>query len=353
MSPIPPRPPVPDIVFATSVTPSDTSSSIVLDLPRGEQIRIGRIRVEASDDIVYATRDTDLGQRLELALDLLVAQTEAAKPLVVYLTGGGFVISPKEGAAERRRYVAEAGYAVASVRYRTVMDGATYADGVADVKSAIRFLRAHAARYGIDPRRVAVWGESAGGYLAAMTGATSGIERFEAADDPDCSSDVQAVVDLFGPSDLLSIAADFDQAAQRAHSAPGIPAAAYVFGPGAGGRALADDPAAVALADPAAYVRPGTPPFLLFHGSLDTMVSPSQTLLLHTALRAQGVESTRYVLTGAGHGDLGFLGDPESGLPWTTRETMDRIVEFLDRTLKSPQRADRRARQGNIRVTPQ
>jgi len=116
VSPIPPRPPVPDIVFATSVTPSDTSSSIVLDLPRGEQIRIGRIRVEAYDDIVYATRDTDLGQRLELALDLLVAQTEAAKPLVVYLTGGGFVISPKEGAAERRRYVAEAGYAVASVR---------------------------------------------------------------------------------------------------------------------------------------------------------------------------------------------------------------------------------------------
>jgi len=335
MSPVPRRPPVPDIVFATSVAPSDTSSSIVLGLPQGEQIRTGRIPVETRDEIVYATRAAGAGQRLELSLDLLVPRTGDAKPLVVYLPGGGFVISQKEGAAERRRYVAEAGYAVASVRYRTIMDGATYADGVADVKSAIRFLRAHAARYGIDARRVAVWGESAGGYLAAMTGATNGIGRFEAADSPGHSSDVQAVIDLFGPSDLLNIAADFDEAAQRAHAAPGIPASAYVFGPDGAGRALADDPAAVALADPATYVRPGTPPFLLFHGTLDTMVSPSQTLLLHRALRARAVESTRYVLTGAGHGDLGFLGDTESGLPWTTRETMDRIAGFLDRTLKS------------------
>jgi acetyl esterase/lipase len=334
MPPIPRRPPVPDIVFATSVAPSDTSSSIVLGLPRGEQIRTGRIPVETRDDVVFATREAGAG-RLELSLDLLAPRTGEARPLVVYLPGGGFVISPKEAAAERRRYIAEAGYAVASVRYRTIMDGATYADGVADVKSAIRFLRAHAAHYRVDARRVAVWGESAGGYLAAMTGATNGIARFEAADNPGHSSDVQAVIDLFGPSDLLHIAADFDEAAQRAHAAPGIPASAYVLGPSGAGRALADDPAAVALADPATYVRPGTPPFLLFHGTLDTMVSPSQTLLLHSVLRARGVESTRYVLTGAGHGDLGFLGDTETALPWTTRETMDRIAGFLDRTLKS------------------
>ena len=81
-------------------------------------------------------------------------------------------------------------------------------------------------------------------------------------------------------------------------------------------------------------MRPGTPPFLLLHGSADTLISPSQTLLLHEALLADGVESTRYVLTGAGHGDLGFLGDQEAVLPWTSRETMDLIVEFLDRKLK-------------------
>ena len=335
MSQSPQQPPPPEIVFATSVADGDTSTSIVLDLPEGEQISTGRIAVETYPDVVYATRDLGAGRSLELAVDLLVPQTDEAKPLVLFLSGGGFVVSPKEAALERRRYVAEAGYVVASARYRTIMDGATYADGVADVKSAIRFLRAHAARYGIDPARVAVWGESAGGYLAAMTGASNGVDRFETPDNPDHSSDVQAVVDQFGPSDLLNLAADFDEAARRAHAAPGTPAAAYVFGPSPDGRgrALADDPAAVALADPATYVRSGTPPFLLFHGSRDTMISPSQTLLLHTALRAHGVESTRYVLTGAGHGDLGFMGDEKSGLPWNTQQTMGLIVDFLNARL--------------------
>ena len=213
------------------------------------------------------------------------------------------------------------------------MDGATYVDGVADVRSAIRFLRAHAEEYGLDASRVAVWGESAGGYLAAMIGVTRGIERFDAHGDADQSSDVQAVIDLFGPSDLLKVAADFDDAAQLANAAPGVPMSAYVFGPGVG-KSLADDPAAVAKADPAQYVRPGTPPFLLFHGSADTLISPSQTLLLHDMLLANGIDSTRYVLTGAGHGDLGFLGDDEAVLPWTTVQTMDLIVDFLNRKLK-------------------
>jgi acetyl esterase/lipase len=331
--PPPGPPPAPEIVLATSVAPSDTSTSVVLDFPRGPQIQTGRVDVETHQDLVFATRETADGRPLELALDLLVPRTPGPKPIVVYLTGGGFVVSPKEGAPERRAYVAEAGYAVASVRYRTVLDGATYVDGIADVKSAIRFLRARAADFGLDASRVAVWGESAGGYLAAMTAATWGIERFDTADHEDQSSEVSAVIDQFGPSDLLKTAADFDEAAQRANLAPGNPASGYVFGSGSA-KSLADDPAAVAEADPAHYVRPGTPPFLLFHGSADTLISPSQTLLLHEALRANGVESTRYVLTGAGHGDLGFLGDHEAVLPWTTRETMDRIVEFLDRKLK-------------------
>ena len=115
----------------------------------------------------------------------------------------------------------EAGYAVASVRYRTILDGATYVDGVADVKSAVRFLRARAADFGLDASRVAVWGESAGGYLAAMTGTTWGVGEFETGDHDDQSSEVSAVIDLFGPSDLLKTADDFDEAAQRANLAPG------------------------------------------------------------------------------------------------------------------------------------
>lgn len=78
------------------------------------------------------------------------------------------------------------------------------------------------------------------------------------------------------------------------------------------------------------------PAFLLFHGTADKLVSPSQTLLLHNALRAKGVNSTRYVLTGAGHGDMPFImGDARAGHPWSTQKVMDLIVTLLDKHLKS------------------
>jgi len=78
-----------------------------------------------------------------------------------------------------RTFVAEAGFVVASIQYRTITDGATYADSLIDVKSAIRYLRAHADAYGIDPDHIAVWAESAGGYLAAMAGVTSNLKSFD------------------------------------------------------------------------------------------------------------------------------------------------------------------------------
>jgi acetyl esterase/lipase len=101
---------------------------------------------------------------------------------------------------------------VASIDYRTASDGATYKDAISDVKSAIRYLRAHSDRYGIDPNKVAVWGQSAGGYLAAMTGVTNALEQFEGDGNLGQSSVVQAVVDEFGASDLSKVASDYDPA---------------------------------------------------------------------------------------------------------------------------------------------
>jgi len=74
---------------------------------------------------------------------------------------------------------------------------------------------------------------------------------------------------------------------------------------------------------------------VLFHGSADNLVSPSRTLLVHNALRAKGVDSTRSVLTGAGHGDLSFLGNAKARLPWSTQKVMNLIVSFLDKQLGS------------------
>ena len=145
---------------------------------------------------------------------------------------------------------------------------------------------------------------------------------------------MQAVVDKFGASDLARIADDFDGAARDFATQPDNPRARYAGVP-AGGSVLTD-PDAVAEANPINYVRPGAPPFLLLHGTADTIISPSQTLLLHTALRAAGVPSTRYLLEGANHGDLVFLGDPDAGLPWSTEAVMDRAVGFLRSRLAVP-----------------
>jgi len=328
-----PGPPM--LVLATSIAPSDTATSTLLTDVTGPQIQLGRTPLDRHPDVEYATPTGPDGQPLPLRLDLLVPRTEdrteGRAPLVVYVTGGGFILADKTNGLKLRSYLAESGYAVASIEYRTVLNGATYADGVADVKAAVRYLRAHAEQYRIDADRVGLWGESAGGYVVSMVGVTNGLAEFEVGAHLDQSSAVQAVVDKFGPSDLARIGDDFDAAARDFTTQPDNAHARYA-GVAAGGSVLTD-PAAVARANPITYVSRDAPPFLILHGNADTIISPSQTLLLHTALRAAGASSTRYVLDGANHGDLAFLGDPDAGLPWSTEEVMDRIVEFLESRL--------------------
>jgi acetyl esterase/lipase len=282
-------------------------------------------------------------------MDILVPQISGKRPLVIYVSGGGFAVSTKEAALDQRTYVAEAGFVVASIQYRTALDGAIYSDSVADVKSAIRYLRAHADEYGIDKRKVAIWGESSGGYLVAMAGLTHGWKRFDRGDNLDQSSEVRAVVDKYGPSDMSKIAADFDAATQAYWSTPGIPTALYINGPDST-ESLIEDPTAHTIANPLSYVRASDPPFtdagdaphvrasdppfIFFHGNKDQFVSPSQTLILHNALVAAAVDSTRYVVNGANHGDLTLLGgDPSAALPWTSTDVMGLIVDFLEKQL--------------------
>ena len=133
-----------------------------------------------------------------------------------------------------------------------------------------------------------------------VVGTTNRVEGFDVGDNLE-SSTVQAVIDQFGPSDLARTAADFDATFQTVWSSPGSPTAQWVHGPGTT-KAITDHPSAVARANPAGYVDRSDPAFLLLHGDNDRLVSPRQTLL--NALRARRVDSTRYVLRGANHGDL-------------------------------------------------
>jgi acetyl esterase/lipase len=318
-----PKPPI-----AASVAPSDTSSSIVIRPDRNDQIQCGKSPIKSIDDVVYAAPKLPAGKSTSLKMDILIPEPVRKRTVVVYVPGGGFVIAAKESALNLRTYIAEAGFAVASVQYRTTRDGANYRDGVEDIKSAIRYLRANAGKYGIDAAVVAVWGESAGGYLASMVGVTNHDGAFEAGANLNQSSDVQGVIDDFGASDISKIAADFDAVTQRAiYTNEGL---VQYIGKASDGSTI-DFSIATTAANPLKYIHANAPPFLIFHGNHDRMVSPSQTLILHDALVATGVPSTRYVVEGAGHGDLSFMGDTRSGLLWSTNQVMNMIVNFLDR----------------------
>jgi acetyl esterase/lipase len=318
-----PKPPV-----AASVAPSDTSTSIVIRPDRNDQIQCGKTPIKTIEDVVYAAPKLANGKSISLKMDLLIPEPARKRTVVVYVPGGGFVVAAKESALNLRTFVAEAGFAVASVQYRTTRDGANYRDGVEDVKAAIRYLRANADKYAIDANTVAVWGESAGGYLAAMVGVTNRNGAFEAGANLKQSSDVQGVIDDFGASDISKIAADFD--AVTRHAIDTNEGLVQYIGKAPDANTL-DPSIATTAANPLKYIQPGAPPFLIFHGNQDRMVSPSQTLILHDALVAAGVQSSRYVVDGAAHGDLSFMGDTQSGLLWSTNKVMNLIVGFLNR----------------------
>jgi acetyl esterase/lipase len=318
-----PKPPI-----AASVAPSDTSTSTVIQPDRNDQIQCGKTPLKFIENVVYAAPQLPNGKSTSLKMDLLIPEPVRKRTVVLYVPGGGFVVAAKEGALNLRTYVAEAGFAVVSVQYRTTRDGANYREGVEDIKAAIRYLRANADKYGIDANAVAVWGESAGGYLAAMVGVTNDNSSFAAGANPNQSGDVQGVIDDFGASDISKIAADFDAATQHAiYTNEGI---IDYIGKASDAKIL-DSGIATTAANPLRYIQTNAPPFLIFHGNQDRMVSPSQTLILHDALVARGVCSTRYVVDGAAHGDLSFMGDDQSGLLWSTNKVMNLIVDFLNR----------------------
>jgi acetyl esterase/lipase len=314
------------IPISSQPAPLDTEDSKVITASADEQIRQAK-GVATVRNVVFArfAGARPNGSDLVLRMDITKPTAPGTHPLVVYIPGGGFVVAAKIGAGRMRRYVAAAGYVVASVEYRTTRHGTTYVDGVADVRAAISFLRAHAEEHGIDPSRVAVWGESAGGYLASMVGVTNRSKRF----DPDAAGDVLAVVNKFGGSSLGRLAEGFDPETVAAVNVEGNPIARYVYGPGA--KFIDDDPVALKAADPATYVSATSPPFLFFHGSDDRLISPVQTAALHQALRKVGADSTRYVVLGAGHGDIAVKGGEEKF--WTTVPMMRIITDFLDRTI--------------------
>jgi acetyl esterase/lipase len=247
-------------------------------------------------------------------LDLYLPAGERPLPLIVWIHGGAFRLGDKGGNVPLE--VLERGYALASINYR-LSQHALFPAQIEDCKAAVRWLRAHAAQYGLDASRVAAWGPSAGGHLAAMLGVTDHVRAFEVGEHLEQSSRVQAVVDYFGPTDFLQMDAHRVPGGQ-AHDAPDSPESELVGGP------IQEHPDWVAQANPVTYVRPDAAPFLIVHGEADPLVPHHQSELLAAALQRAGVPATFYTVQGGGHG--GFT-DPQ--VPELTRR-------FLARHFESP-----------------
>jgi len=256
-------------------------------------------------DLAYVT-DGHARQKLDLYLP---EHAETPSPVIVWIHGGGWISGDKKenGAPGVVSHTAR-GYAVASINYRLSGDELFPAQ-IEDCKAAIRWLRAHAGDYNLDPRRIGVAGASAGGHLVALLGATGHLQDFEVGENLDQSSAVQAVNDLFGPTDLLRMDAHAQPGARLVHDAPGSPESRLVGGP------IQEKPyrELAAKANPIPYVTKDAPPHLIIHGDQDPLVPHHQSELLFAELQQHGVPVRFHTIKGAGHGQ-GFGGKEIAGM---------------------------------------
>jgi acetyl esterase/lipase len=237
-----------------------------------------------------------------LCLDLYrPAAASAPAPLIVWIHGGAFEMGHRgllpDFLADARFFemLPGRGFAVAAIDYR-LSGEARFPAQLHDVKAAIRWLRARAGELSLDGSRLAVWGESAGGHLAAMAGTTSGLPGMDGeVGIREGSSAVQAVVDWYGPTDFLAMDRQRPPTAVQTHGDAGSPESRLI------GAAVDTSPELVARANPCTYVRPGLPRFLIAHGTADRLVPFGQSGLLVEALRAAGIPVTFHPVEGADH----------------------------------------------------
>lgn len=266
---------------------------------------------------VELIRDVEYGTTGERPLRLhLVRPSEPGdgpRPAVVWVHGGGWQSGNRDGGIARLIPLARRGYVGASIEYR-LSGEARFPAQVEDCKAAIRFLRAEAEAFGIDPERIGVWGASAGGHLVALLGTSGDVAGLEGeGGHPGHSSRVQAVCDFFGPTDFLRMNAA--PGGRIDHEAADSPESRLVGGP------IREHPDRVARANPITYVSPDDPPFLIVHGDRDPLVPLNQSELLRDALAAAGVPVTLHVVEGGGHGH-GFGPDTD----WRVRDFFDRVL---------------------------
>ena len=313
------------LAAASLLVTTATAQNLMGQSPEAQVIDVPVVqgRIDAISGVVYS-QVFERGRSVRgLKMTLFVPRTKEKKPAVLYFPGGGFTSADHEKFLEMRYALARAGYAVAACEYRAVPN--KFPALLEDAKAAVRWMREHASEFGVDANRIGLLGDSAGGYVVQMAGATNGEKNWDVGDFKEVSSDVQAVVSIYGISDLTTIGEGIGN--ENVHASAAVTEALLLNGPAFkdfAGASVNADPQKAKAASPIGHVDGTEPPFLLMHGSGDKVVSPLQSKKMFEALQNKKVEAEYVLVRGAGHGDL----------PWYQPSVISRVVNFFDRHLK-------------------
>jgi acetyl esterase/lipase len=302
---------------STTVTSEQMSTSTVVSTAASQSPPTAGQTIYT--DLAYANGSA--AQKLDIYLP---TSGEGPFPVVVYIHGGAFMFGDKaDGDLSAIKAGLDRGYAVVSLNYRFAAE-AKFPAQVNDVKAAIRWMRANASQYKLDPDMIVAWGASAGANLACMLGTSGGVADLEDSNmgNADQSSAVQAVVDWFGPISFADLDRQFTASGLGAanHGAADSPESQYL------GSALAEVPELVAKANPTTYISADDPPFLIEHGTKDSRVATEQSIDFAAALtKVLGADKvTLKLLEGADHEDPMF----------TTVENIAFVFDWIDSQFK-------------------
>src|SRR5262245_19821445 len=283
--------------------------------PKTQQPPLTKAKAAAApklpDSVVYE-RDVQYGTAGDRALKLDVVrpreESKEPRPVVVWIHGGGWSGGDKSsGLGLLLAFAARGDYVCFSVGYR-LSGQAKWPAQIHDCKAAIRWIKSNAAKYNLDPKRIGVWGGSAGGHLVSLLGTSGDVKELEGNNgSPDQSSRVACVVDFCGPSDFPNF---FQGRTVRSQGAIASPF----------GGTIDEKKADAIAASPVTHVTKDDPPFLIVHGTVDDVVPIAQAETLYNALKKAGVDATFIKMEGGGHG----IGGAEIGR---------RLAAFFDKQL--------------------
>ncbi len=288
------------------------------------------LEVNVVADLEFASYQVG-SERRSLQLDLYQLSEEPPEgwPVLIYIHGGGWEENSRKTCPGE--LLSHYGYTVACVSYRYSTQAISPAQ-IYDVKAAVRWLRANATTYHLNPDKFGAIGGSAGGHLSALLGTSAGVSELEGdLGNSNYSSAVQAVVDWFGPTDFSQVPLAFEGAptAEEFEALKNRPWAhltrvitQLIGGP------IPDHPDLVALANPITFITADNPPFWILHGVKDSIVPISQSELLAKALRAKGVPVEFYRDEDRGHDTNG------EGQAEIDPDILTQTMTFFDHHLK-------------------